>query len=173
MLIYRYVHDLRLLAYSDVDFVGCEDDRKSTTRYIFMLAGGAVSWKSEKHKSISSSTMQVEFIACFSTTTQVIWLRNLIKELTIFDFVDRPIQLYCDNNSAVLFVNNNRSLKGSKHMEVKFLTIKEMVQNCDIIVEHVPTDDMLADPLTKGLRPCVFERHIMNMGLGESVDTIV
>jgi len=83
------------------------------------------------------------------------------------------MQLYCDNNSAVLFVNNNRSLKGFKHMEVKFLTIKEMVQNGDIIVEHVPTDDMLADPLTKGLCLCVFKRHIMNMGLGDSVDTVV
>ena len=61
--------------------------------------------------------MQAELVACFSAATQAIWLRNLIKELTVFDFVDRPIQLYCDNNSAVLFVNNNRCLKGSKHME--------------------------------------------------------
>ena len=72
--------------------------------------------------------MQAKFVACFSATTQAIWLRNLIKELTVFDFVDRPIQLYCDSNSAVLFINNNRGLKGSKHMEVKYLTIKEKVQ---------------------------------------------
>ena len=76
---------------------------------------------------MSSSTMQAEFVPCFSAATQAIWLRNLIKELTVFDFVDKPMQLYCDNNSAVLFVNNNRSLKGSKHMEVKYLTIKEKV----------------------------------------------
>ena len=69
--------------------------------------------------------MQAEFVACFSAITQAIWLRNLIKELTVFDFVDRPIQLYCDSNSAVLFINNNRGLKGSKHMEVKYLTIKK------------------------------------------------
>ena len=110
------------------------------------------------------------------------WLRNLIKELTVFDFVNRPIQLYCDNNFAVLFVNNNRGLKGSnnnnrglkgsKHMEVKYLTIKEKVQTGDITVEHISTDDMIADPLTKGLRPCVFDRHVINMGLGVSWDTV-
>ena len=90
----------------------------------------------------------------------------------MFDFVDRPIQLYCDNNSAVLFINNNRGLKGSKHMEVKYLTIKEKVQNGDVAVEHISTDDMIVDPLTKGLRPCVFYRHVINMGLGVSWDTV-
>ena len=172
MLIYKHVQDLQLVGYSDSDFAGCQDEKKSTTGYIFKLAGGAVSWKSEKQKLIASSTMQEEFVACFSATTQAIWLRNLIKELTVFDFVNRPIQLYCDSNSAVLFINNNRGLKGSKHMEVKYLTIKEKVQNGDVAVEHISTDDMIADPLTKGLRPCVFERHVINMGLGVSWDTV-
>ena len=172
MLIYKHVQDLQLVGYSDSDFAGCQDEKKSTTGYIFKLAGGAVSWKSEKQKSIASSTMQAQFVACFSATTQAIWLRNLIKELTVFDFVDRPIQLYCDNNSAVLFINNNRGPKGSKHMEVKYLTIKEKVQTGDVAVEHISTDDMIADPLTKGLRPCVFDRHVINMGLGVSWDTI-
>ena len=172
MLIYKHVQDLQLVGYSDSNFAGCQDEKKSTTGYIFKLAGGAVSWKSEKQKLIASSTMQAEFVACFSATTQAIWLRNLIKELTVFDFVDRPIQLYCDSNSAVLFINNNRGLKGSKHMEVKYLTIKEKVQNGDVAVEHISTDDMIADPLTKGLRPCVFERHVINMGLGVSWDTV-
>ena len=116
--------------------------------------------------------MQAKLVACFSAATQAIWLRNLIKELTLFDFVDRAIQLYCDNNSAVLFVNNNRGLKGSKHMEVKCLTIKEKVQTGDIAVEHISTDDIFADPLTKGLRPCIFDRHVINMGLGVSWDTV-
>ena len=58
MLIYKHVQDLQLIGYSDSDFAGCQDEKKSTTSYIFKLAGGAVSWKSEKHKSIASSTMK-------------------------------------------------------------------------------------------------------------------
>ena len=65
MLIYKHVQDLQLVGYSDSDFAGCQDEKKSTTGYIFKLAGGAVSWKSEKQKSIASSTMQAEFVACF------------------------------------------------------------------------------------------------------------
>ncbi|XP_071722165.1 secreted RxLR effector protein 161-like [Rutidosis leptorrhynchoides] len=136
MLIYRYVPNLQLVGYSYADFAGCQDDKKSTTGYIFMLAEGAVSWKSEKHKSISSSTMQAEFV-------------------------------------ALLFINNNRSLKGSKHMEVTFLTIKESVQNGDVAVDYINTDDMIADPLTKGLRPCVFDRHVISMSLGASWDAVI
>ena len=117
--------------------------------------------------------MQAEFIAYFSAATQAIWLRNLIRELTVFDFVERPIHLYCDNSSAVLFINNNRSLKGSKHMEVKFFTIKESVQKGDVAVEHVSTDDIIADPLTKRVRLCVFERHVSSMGLEASLDAVI
>ena len=57
-------------------------------------------------------------------------------------------------------------------MEVKFLTIKESVQKGDVAVEHVSTDDMVADPLTKGVRPCVFERHVISMGLVASLDAV-
>ena len=72
----------------------------------------------------------------------------------------------------MLFVNNNRGLKGSKHMEVKYLTIKEKVQTGDIAVEHISTNGMIAGPLTKGLCPCIFGRHVINMGLGVSWDTV-
>ena len=66
----------------------------------------------------------------------------------------------------------SRAPTRSKHMEVKYLTIKEKVQTGDIAVEHISTDDMIADPLTKGLRPCIFDRHVINMGLGVSWDTV-
>ena len=68
MLIYKPVQDLQLVGYSDSNFAGCQDEKKSTTGYFFKLAGGAVSWKIEKQKSIASSTMQAEFVACFSAT---------------------------------------------------------------------------------------------------------
>ena len=69
MLIYKHVQDLQLVGYSDSDFAGCQDEKKSTTGYIFKLAGAAVSWKSEKQKSIASSTMQAELVACFLAAT--------------------------------------------------------------------------------------------------------
>ncbi|RVW48870.1 Retrovirus-related Pol polyprotein from transposon TNT 1-94 [Vitis vinifera] len=83
MFVYRRVDNLEVVGYSDSDFGGCSDDRKSTLGYIFMLAGGVISWKSVKHSLIASSTMYVEFVACYGASSQVVWLRNLISEFKL------------------------------------------------------------------------------------------
>ncbi|RVW58556.1 Retrovirus-related Pol polyprotein from transposon TNT 1-94 [Vitis vinifera] len=69
------VDNLEVVGYSDSDFGGCSDDRKSTSGYIFMLAGGAISWKSVKQSLIASSTMYAEFVACYGASSQAVWLR--------------------------------------------------------------------------------------------------
>ncbi|XP_039135092.1 secreted RxLR effector protein 161-like [Dioscorea cayenensis subsp. rotundata] len=170
MLTYKRVENLELIGYTDSDFASCADDRKSTSGYIFTLACGVISWKSSKQTLVTSSTMQAEFVACFGAATQAVWLRNLIAQMFIVDSVNRPIQLYCDNISAVLFFKNNKSITGSKHMEVKYLTVKELVKKGDIAIDRIGTADMMADPLTKGLSPSVFEKHISNMELVKSFD---
>ncbi|KAK8936102.1 hypothetical protein KSP39_PZI012973 [Platanthera zijinensis] len=171
-LVYHRVQNLELVGYTDSDFAGCEDDRKSTSGYFFKFAGGAVSWKSVKQTLITSSTMHAEFVALFGASTHAVWLKHFITELKVVDSIAGPIRMYCDNMSAVMFSMNNKSITGSKHMEIKFLTVKELVKKGDILVEHLGTDDMLADPLTKGLRPNVFQKHVINMGLKESIDTL-
>ncbi|RVX07135.1 Retrovirus-related Pol polyprotein from transposon TNT 1-94 [Vitis vinifera] len=77
MLTYRRSSHLEIVGYSDSDFAGCLDSRRSTSGYIFMLAGGAVSWKSVKQTLIASSTMEAEFIACYEASNHGIWLRIL------------------------------------------------------------------------------------------------
>ena len=64
----RRFYQLEIIGYSDSDFVGCQDSRRSTLGYIYMLSGGAISWKSAKQTLIASSTMATEFIACFEAS---------------------------------------------------------------------------------------------------------
>jgi len=64
--------------------------------------------------------------------------------------IERPLKLYCDNKSAVLYSNKNRSSTKSKHIDIKFLVVKERVQSRQISIEHLGTNSMIADPLTKG-----------------------
>nr|KYP63741.1 Copia protein [Cajanus cajan] len=130
-----------------------------------MLAGGAISWKSVKQTIIASSTMAAEFIACFEASNHGIWLRNFITNLRVVNGIERPLKIYCDNNSAVLYSNNNRSTTKSKFIDIKFLVVKERVQNKQISIEHIGTNFMLADPLTKGLVPKVFHEHTAHMGV--------
>jgi len=165
MLTYQKSENLEIIGYSDSDFAGCQDSKRSTSRYIFMLAGGAISWKSVKQTLIASSTMDVEFIACFEASNHGIWLKNCVTGLRVVDDIERPLKIYCDNNSIVLYSNNNKSATKSKFIDIKFLVVKERVQNRQISIKHLRTNDMLADPLMKGLVPKVFHEHTAHMGL--------
>ncbi|KAL9268686.1 Retrovirus-related Pol polyprotein from transposon TNT 1-94-like protein, partial [Drosera capensis] len=81
MLTYRRSDHLEIVGYSDSDFAGCQDSRKSTSGYVFMLAGGAISWRSAKQTLVTTSTMEAEFVACFEASKQAIWLRNFVTKL--------------------------------------------------------------------------------------------
>jgi hypothetical protein len=102
---------------------------------------------------IASSTMAAEFIACFEISNHGIWLRNFVTGLRIVDTINLPLKLYCDNSSVVLYSNNNRNSSKSKHIDIKFLAVKEIVHSGLISIEHIGTTSTLADPLTKGLIP--------------------
>ena len=97
MQTYKRVENLELVGYTNSDYADFEADRKSTSGYIFMLAGSAVSWKSVKQILMTSSTMHTEYITCFGAFTQAAWLHNLITEMSVVDSITRPIQL-CYNN---------------------------------------------------------------------------
>ena len=105
--------------------------------------------------------MQAKFVACYGAVTQGIWLKNFISGLLVVDSISRPIKIFCDNNAAMFFSENNKSSKGSKHIEIKYLIVRDLVKNEDIMVKHIDTTNMLADPLTKGLRPITFQRHVV------------
>ncbi|GAB2276586.1 hypothetical protein Dimus_039200 [Dionaea muscipula] len=139
MLTYRRSDHTEIIGYSDADFTGCLDSRRSTSGYVFMLAGGAISWRSVKQTLTSSSTMEAEFIACYEASNQAIWLQNFITGLWILDGIHRPLKINCDNKAAELYAKNNRSSSKSKHIDIKFLVVKERVQSQQVFIEHINT----------------------------------
>jgi len=173
MLTYKMSDQLEITGYSDSDFAGCLDSLRSTSGYIFMLVGGAVSWRSAKQTLTTSFTMVVEFVACYEASNHGIWLKNFVTGLQIVEGIERPLMLYCDNKSVVLYSNNNRSSTKSKHIDIKFLVVKEMVQSGQISIEHLGTNSMIADPLTKGLPPKVFHEHVAHMGVLQFEESLV
>jgi hypothetical protein len=109
--------------------------------------------------------MAAEFIACFEALNHGIWLRNFVIGLRIVDTIKLLLKLYYNNSSVVLYSNNNRSSSKSKHIDIKFLTVKERVQSGIISIEHIGIDFMLADPLTKRLIPKQFHEHVAHMSI--------
>ncbi|KAM1015922.1 hypothetical protein ACFX2A_046661 [Malus domestica] len=170
MLVYGNGESLELEGYTDSDLAGDIDDRKSTGGYIFMLNGGAVSWKSAKQTVIATSTMEAEFVACFEGMKQAVWLKNFLTDLKIVKSIQKPVRMFCDNNSAVFFAKNNRRTSASRLMDVKFLKVREEVKKGMIEVQHISTVLMVADPLTKALPIGEFQKHVSRMGVLETLD---
>ena len=116
MLTYWCTYTLKMVGFSDSDYAGCVDDKKSTSSYIFMMSEGVVSWKSVKQTLTASSTMEAGYVACYEATCHAIWLWNFISTLEVVHSISRPLKLFCDNFAA----RNTRSTSCSKHIDVKF-----------------------------------------------------
>jgi hypothetical protein len=125
MLTYRRSDTLEIVVYSDSNFAGCKDIAKSTSGYVFLLTGGAISWKSSKQTVTTSSTMYAKFIACYEAMGQAIWLKNFVPGLRVVDSIERPLKLYCDNEPAIFYTHNNKSSDAAKHIKIKFYVVKE------------------------------------------------
>ncbi|RVW58138.1 Retrovirus-related Pol polyprotein from transposon TNT 1-94 [Vitis vinifera] len=173
ILTYRRSSHLEIVGYSNSDFAGCLNSRRSTSGYIFMLAGGAISWKSVKQTLIVSSTMEAKFIAYYEASKHGIWLQNFITQLRIVDGIEKPLRINCDNKAAELYSKNNGSLSKSKHIDIKFLVVKERVQSLQVSIEHISINSMIADLLTKGLPPKVYHEHVTHMGVVHINDVLV
>ncbi|KAL0386360.1 UNVERIFIED_CONTAM: Retrovirus-related Pol polyprotein from transposon TNT 1-94 [Sesamum latifolium] len=108
MLMYRRTKNLEVVGYSDSDFVGCVDSRKSTSGYIFIIVSGAVSWRSAKQILIATSTMEAEFVSCFEATSHGVWLKSFISSHRIMDSISRPLRIYSDNSAAAFMAKITR-----------------------------------------------------------------
>ncbi|RDY13433.1 hypothetical protein CR513_01653, partial [Mucuna pruriens] len=145
MLTYQKSKDLEIIGYSDYDFAGCQDSKRFSFGYVYMLTGGAISWNPFNHGCRVCGLLQ--------GIQPWDMVRNFVTSLWVVDGIERPLKLYCDNNSTVLYFNNKRSSTKSKFIDIKFLVVKERVQNKKISVEHIGTSFILADSLTKALIP--------------------
>jgi hypothetical protein len=129
MLTYRRLDTLEIVGYSDPNFAGCKYTEKSTSGYVFLLAGGAISWKSSKQTVTISSTMYAEFVACYEATGHAMWLKKFVLGLRVVDNIERSLKLYCDNEPAIFYAHNNKSSDVAKHIKIKFYVVKGCIQD--------------------------------------------
>jgi hypothetical protein len=120
MLTYKRSNSLEIVGYSDSDFAGCLDTERSTSGYVFKLAGGPILWSCSKQNVMTSSTMYAEFVACYEATGHAMWLKKIVPGLRVIDNIERPLKLYCNNEPAVLYAHNNKKTKTAKHINIRF-----------------------------------------------------
>lgn len=142
--------DNSLTAYSDADWAEDPTDRKSTTGYVTLCQGGAISWTSRKQQTVANSTTEAEYLALSSVVKEVIWIRKLARELES-KLSEEPTTIFSDNKSAIKLSNNEGYSQRTKHMDVRHNFLKERVENGEIEICYVPTKYMVADPLIKAV----------------------
>lgn len=160
---YKQGGEERMVGFVDNDYAGDEDDRKSTSGYIFMYGVGAVSWASKKQLIVTLSTTEAEYVAAANGACQVVWLRNILKEIR-FDQGEETV-LLCDNSSTIKLSRNPVLHGRSKNIHVRFHFLCELVNDGVIDLEYCRTQDQLADIMTKPVKLEVFEALRRNMGI--------
>ena len=149
-----------LIAYSDADFAGCKLDRKSTSGTCQFLGVNLISWSSKKQNSVALSTAEAEYIAAGSCCAQILWIKQQLEDFGI-KLTKTPIR--CDNTSAINLSKNPVQHSRSKHIEIRHHFIRDHVQNSNVILDFVCTNDQLADVFTKPLsedRFCLIRREL-------------
>ncbi|KAI0993402.1 hypothetical protein K3495_g14782, partial [Podosphaera aphanis] len=140
--------------YSDSDYASDVSTRRSVSGYSLMLGGGPVCWQSKRQKSVATSTTEAEYIALFEASKQAIWVSRFLRELHVEGQLvgKNGMLVYTDNQSALALARGTNSTK-AKHIDVAYHFSRNCVNDGTIRIEYIPTEDMLADILTKPLSP--------------------
>ncbi|CAJ2633694.1 unnamed protein product [Trifolium pratense] len=165
-LYYSVSDDYKLVGYSDSDWGGDVDDRKSTSGFVFYIGNTAFTWMSKKQPIVTLSTCEAEYVAATSCVCHAIWLRNLLKELSLPQ--KEPTKIFVDNKSAIALAKNPVFHDRSKHIDTRYHYIRECVSKNDVKLEYVKTDDQVADIFTKPLKREHFVKLRYLLGVAKS-----
>ncbi|KAK9080956.1 hypothetical protein Syun_031353 [Stephania yunnanensis] len=99
-------NNLHLVGYTDVDWGGDLDERKSTSGYVFLPNNGVISWSSKKQSCIALSTMEAKFVACSAAVQEAVWRKRFLSRLGFDKDASSPVLVNCDSQAAIAFTRD-------------------------------------------------------------------
>jgi hypothetical protein len=136
-------------AFSDADWTGCVDDRKSISGFAVFLGSNLVPWSARKQPTVSRSSTESEYKALANAIVEVMWIQTLLRELRVTS--PQAAKLCCDNIGAKYLSANPVFHARTKHIEVDYHFVRERVLEKLLEIEYVPSGDQVADGFTKAL----------------------
>ena len=164
-IVYGGASNEALCGYTDADWAGDYDSAKSTSGYVFTLNGGAISWKSSKQKSMAKSTCEAEYMGQSDAAQEAVWARSLLSELG--ECLNDPTPIFGDNQGAIALAKNPIDHKRTRHINVSYHFVRELITNGTLTLTYIPTNEMIADGLTKALTPAKFAGFIKMLSLND------
>ncbi|KAD2805945.1 hypothetical protein E3N88_39322 [Mikania micrantha] len=155
-LTYARNASLKLKVYMDSDYARDVDDRKSTSGYVCILSNAAVSWSSQKQEIVALSSTEAEYVAATSCACHSVWLKGLLEEIS--EESVGTVEIQCDNSSTIKLSKNPVMHRRTKHIEVRFHYLRDLVNDEKIQLMFCSTKDQVADVLTKPVKLEVFEK---------------
>ncbi|KAI3819532.1 hypothetical protein L1987_13373 [Smallanthus sonchifolius] len=140
--------ELAVKCYTDASFRTDQDDSRSQTGFIFVLNGGAITWKSIKQSVVAQSTTEFEYIASSKATKEAAWMKKVIADLGVMPSIQKPIEILCDNTGVIAQAKEPRSHHITKHILRRFHYIRDILEQGGIVLNKVHTDQNLADLFT-------------------------
>ena len=150
---------ISVIGYVDADYAGRLDDLRSTTGYVFTLAGGPICWRSMVQSLVALSTTESEYMALAEAGKEALWLKGFVNELGIDQ---GGVQLYCDSQSAIYLAKHQVYHARTKHISVRYHKVRELIATGDVILEKVHTSENAADMLTKTVTADKF-KHCLDL----------
>ena len=155
----------KLQGYSDADYAGDIIDRYSTTGHLYLLNSGVITWNSTKQRCISTSTTEAEYVALSEASKQGQWIRGLLRELQRTQYLTDTLSvpIFSDNQACIALAKDPVLHSRTKHIDVRYHYIRQLVAFGKAYIEYKPTEEMLADLLTKPLALSAFKRCIQGL----------
>ncbi|WMV33539.1 hypothetical protein MTR67_026924 [Solanum verrucosum] len=141
--------EIQLNAFSNSDWAGCPDTRRSITSCCMFLGDSLISWKSKKQDRVLKSSTESKYRAMSTACSEIVWLRGLLAEIGFTQ--SNPTPLHADNTSAIQIATNPVYHERTKHIEVDCHYIREVVDKRVITLPHVSSDHQIADVFTKSM----------------------
>ncbi|GJV96403.1 retrovirus-related pol polyprotein from transposon TNT 1-94 [Tanacetum coccineum] len=151
-----------LKAYSNLDYVGCNLDKKSTSGGCQILGGKLVCWSAKKQSSMAMSLAKAEYVATTGCCAQVLWIKS---QLANHDVLYDKVPIFCDNTSVIVISNNPVLHSRTKHIYIRYHFIRDHILKGDIELHFVPTGLQLADIFTKPLAESSFSRLVAELSM--------
>ena len=150
--------------FSDADWAGDVDSRKSTSGYVFMMAGATITWSSKAQVTPALSSTEAEYISSTRAAQEAIWLRTILTDLGSKPTL--PTTIWCDNQSAIALATNTTDANSRmKHIDVRHHFIRDIITSKQITIQWCPTEDQAADILTKALPRGKHEHFVHLLGM--------